>query len=254
MRVEFKAIKYRAISGKAKKKAPGAKPKKEASKPAPRSKLESLVRSATSPARINIAEGFKIDLLYSVPMEKQGSWVAMCMDDKQRLIVSDQYGGIYRFPIPATGKKVDPASIEQITYAPERPGAGTPTEAQKKLPQIGHAQGLCYAFDSLYVVVNSRSSITGAGVFRLLDEDGDDDFDKIVTVKKLAATGGEHGPHAIFPAPGGKHLYVVMGNQTQLPEDYTHSRVPEVWAEDQLFPSLQSVSYTHLTLPTICSV
>ena len=240
MRVEFKAIKYREISGNKKnKKAPGAKPKKEASKPSPRSKLESLVRSATSPARINIAEGFKIDLLYSVPMEKQGSWVAMCMDDKQRLIVSDQYGGIYRFPIPATGKNVDPESIEQITYATERPGMGKPTEAQKKLPQIGHAQGLCYAFDSLYVVVNSRSSVTGAGVFRLLDTDEDDQFDKIVTIKKLSATGGEHGPHAILPAPDGKHLYVVMGNQTHLPEDYSHSRVPELWAEDQLFPSLQ---------------
>ena len=87
-------------------------------------KMESLVRSATSPARINIAEGFKIDLLYSVPMEKEGSWVAMCMDDKQRLIVSDQYGGIYRFPIPTAGKKVDPASIEQITYATERDDPG----------------------------------------------------------------------------------------------------------------------------------
>ena len=129
-------------------------------------------RTATSPARINIANGFKIDLLHSVPMEKQGSWVAMCMDDKQRLIVSDQYGGIYRFPIPKPGKNIDPKSIQQITYATERPGAGNPTEAQKKLPQIGHAQGLCYVFDSLYVVVNSRSSVTGAGVFRLLDTDG----------------------------------------------------------------------------------
>ena len=241
MRVECKAIKYREISGKAKKKkkVPGAKPRKEASKSSPSSKMESLTRSATSPNRITIADGFKIDLLYSVPMDQQGSWVAMCMDDKNRLIVSDQYGGIYRFPIPAAGKNVDPASIEQITYATERSGTGNPTEAQKKLPQIGHAQGLCYAFDSLYVVVNSRSSVTGAGVFRLIDEDGDDLFDKIVTVKKLAATGGEHGPHAIFPAPDGKHLYVVMGNQTQLPEDYTHSRVPEVWGEDQLFPSLQ---------------
>ena len=191
--------------------------------------MESLARSATSPARINIAEGFKIDLLYSVPMDKQGSWVAMCMDNKNRLIVSDQYGGIFRFPIPAAGKKIDPASIEQITYSAERAGMGKPTDAQKKLPQIGHAQGLCYAFDSLYVVVNSRSSSTGAGVFRLLETNQDDKFDKIITIKKLSATGGEHGPHAIIPAPDGKHLYVVMGNQTPLPEDYTHSRVPELW-------------------------
>ena len=133
--------------------------------------MESLTRSATSPTRIKIARGFKIDLLYSVPMEKQGSWVAMCMDDKNRLIVSDQYGGIYRFPAPPAGEKIDPASIEQITYAPERPGMSSPSGAQSKLPLIGHAQGLCYAFDSLYVVVNSRSSSTGAGVFRLLDTD-----------------------------------------------------------------------------------
>ena len=243
MKVEFKALKYRKLSGAAAKKAlenaTGAKPKKQASNPVPKPKMESLARSATSPARINIAEGFKIDLLYSVPMDKQGSWVAMCMDNKNRLIVSDQYGGIYRFPVPAPGKNIDPASIEQITYAPERTGMGKPTDEQKKLPMIGHAQGLCYAFDSLYVVVNSRSSSTGAGVFRLLDTNKDDKFDKIVTIKKLSSTGGEHGPHAILPAPDGKHLYVVMGNQTNLPEDYTHSRVPELWGEDQLHPSLQ---------------
>ena len=243
MKVEFKALKYRKLSGaaakKALEKATSAKPKKQASNPSPKPKMESLARSATSPARINIAEGFKIDLLYSVPMDKQGSWVAMCMDNKNRLIVSDQYGGIYRFPVPAVGKNIDPASIEQITYAPERTGMGKPTDEQKKLPMIGHAQGLCYAFDSLYVVVNSRSSSTGAGVFRLLDTNKDDKFDKIVTIKKLSSTGGEHGPHAILPAPDGKHLYVVMGNQTNLPEDYTHSRVPELWGEDQLHPSLQ---------------
>ena len=243
MKVEFKALKYRKLSGaaakKALEKATSAKPKKQASNPAPKPKMESLARSATSPARINIAEGFKIDLLYSVPMDKQGSWVAMCMDNKNRLIVSDQYGGIYRFPVPAAGKNIDPTSIEQITYAPERTGMGKPTDEQKKLPMIGHAQGLCYAFDSLYVVVNSRSSSTGAGVFRLLDTNKDDKFDKIVTIKKLSSTGGEHGPHAILPAPDGKHLYVVMGNQTNLPEDYTHSRVPELWGEDQLHPSLQ---------------
>lgn len=205
-------------------------------------------RTATPADKIRLPEGFEIELLYSVPRDDQGSWVAMCQDDKGRLIVSDQYGGLYRFPIPELGKPLDPSMIEQITYSAE----GTParkgiqgtdakplTDELAKLPKIGHAQGLCYAFDSLYVVVNSRNSSSGSGVFRLLDTDGDDQFDKLVTIKKLDATGGEHGPHAILPAPDGKHLYVVMGNQTQLPPDYTHSRVPEVWGEDQLLPSLQ---------------
>ena len=68
----------------------------------------------------------------------------------------------------------------------------------------------------------------GCGVYRLLDTDGDDNFDKLVKLKSLGDTAGEHGPHAIIPAPDGKHLYVIIGNQTKVPVDYTHSRVPEV--------------------------
>lgn len=208
-------------------------------------------RTATPADKIRLPEGFEIELLYSVPRDAQGSWVAMCEDDKGRFIVSDQYGGLYRFPVPAAGEVLDPASIEKITFSEDAPpakkGKGKKDVPAKEavpmmkdgLLNIGHAQGLCYAFDSLYVVVNSRSSSTGSGVFRLIDTDGDDQFDKLVTIKKLDATGGEHGPHAILPAPDGKHLYVVMGNQTALPADYTHSRVPELWAEDQLLPSLQ---------------
>ena len=69
------------------------------------------------PEQIRLPDGFKIELLYSVPREDQGSWVAMCQDDKGRLIVSDQHGGLYRFPIPKVGERVDPASIQPITYS-----------------------------------------------------------------------------------------------------------------------------------------
>ena len=47
-------------------------------------------------AAIKVAKDFKIELLYTVPRETQGSWVAMCMADKGRLIVSDQNGALYR--------------------------------------------------------------------------------------------------------------------------------------------------------------
>jgi len=199
-------------------------------------------RSATPPERISLPKGFEIDLLYSVP-SAQGSWVAMCKDDKGRLIVSDQYGGLYRLPVPQAGQKLDPSQVEQITYSPARKlkkgELDKRTEAQKKLPQIGHAQGLCYAFDSLYVVVNGRNSPTGSGIFRLRDSDGDDKFDKIDVIRKLSSSGGEHGPHGIIKAPDGKHLYVVMGNQTSLPPGYSHSRVPKLWGEDQLWPPIE---------------
>ncbi|MDD7985215.1 c-type cytochrome [Lentisphaera marina] len=199
-------------------------------------------RSATPPERISLPKGFEIDLLYSVP-SAQGSWVAMCKDDKGRLIVSDQYGGLYRLPVPQAGQKLDPSQVEQITYSPARKlkegELDKRTEAQKKLPQIGHAQGLCYAFNSLYVVVNGRNSPTGSGVFRLRDSDGDDKFDKIDVIRKLSSSGGEHGPHGIIKAPDDKHLYVVMGNQTSLPPGYSHSRVPKLWGEDQLWPPIE---------------
>src|SRR5687767_144682 len=83
-------------------------------------------------ANLKVAKDFKVDLLYTVPKDKQGSWVAMCTDPKGRLIVSDQYGKLYLLTLPAPGATAEP-QIEII-------------EAE-----IGCAQGLLYAFDSLYV-------------------------------------------------------------------------------------------------------
>jgi len=51
---------------------------------------------ATPVDSLHVADGFKVELLYSVPKDRQESWVAMTVDPKDRLIVSDQYGGLYR--------------------------------------------------------------------------------------------------------------------------------------------------------------
>ena len=45
---------------------------------------------------------------------EQGSWVNLCLDDKGRIIASDQYGGLYRFPPPPPGQPLDPATIEKV--------------------------------------------------------------------------------------------------------------------------------------------
>ena len=47
------------------------------------------------------APGFKVDLLYSVPRDKEGSWVSMAADPKGRLFVSDQHGKLYRVTVGA---------------------------------------------------------------------------------------------------------------------------------------------------------
>lgn len=169
---------------------------------------------ATPVESIKLPEGFQAELLYSVPKAEQGSWVAMTMDDKERLIVSDQYGSLYRFKIPPKGKTVSAGDIEKIEL------------------DIGGAQGLLYAFDSLYCVLNTKEH-GGRGLYRLRDTDGDDQFDQKVLLRKFDEVGGEHGPHAVILGPDNESIYVVAGNQTTLTE-LDSSRVPQVWDEDLL--------------------
>lgn len=161
--------------------------------------------------------GFEVELVYNVPQETQGSWVAMTLDDKGRFIVSDQYGKLYRAVVPAAGQNGE-VSVEAIDL------------------DIGGAQGLLYAFDSLYVVTNTEKH-GGRGLYRVKDSDGNDSFDKVELLKKFEEQGGEHGPHAVVLGPDGKSLYIVVGNQTALPR-YDHTFVPPVWGEDLILPRI----------------
>lgn len=169
---------------------------------------------ATPAESLKVAEGFQVELLYSVPKDQLGSWVSVCTDPKGRLIVSDQYGGLFRVTPPAAGSDEE-IKIEKIDV------------------DIGEAQGLLWAFDSLYVVVNKGQKYD-SGLYRVRDTDGDDQLDHLETLRKLEG-GGEHGPHAILPTADGKSLYIVCGNRTRL-TDIDESRVPRVWDEDLLLP------------------
>ena len=161
--------------------------------------------------------GFKAELLYTVPQDTQGSWVAMTIDPKGRLIVSDQYGGMFRVTPPALGAAADNTKVEPLTV------------------KMGHAQGLLYAFDSLYVMVADDQPYK-RGLYRVRDTNGDDQFDEVTLLRELVG-GGEHGPHAILKSPDGKSLTIVIGNQTKL-TTLAGSRVPQIWGEDHLLPRL----------------
>jgi putative heme-binding domain-containing protein len=173
--------------------------------------------TATPIDMLKVAKGFDVELLYSVPKDKSGSWVNICHDPKGRLIVSDQYGSLYRLtPAGILGAKE--LDIEKINV------------------DIGEAQGLLWAFDSLYVSVN-RGKKYASGLYRVRDTDGDDQLDSVETLRELQG-GGEHGPHAVLPHPDGKSLVIICGNGTTLPE-VSSSRVPQNWDEDQLLPRVQ---------------
>ena len=170
-------------------------------------------------------KGFRVERLYTVP-RSQGSWVSLTADtrdDKVRLIASDQYGLLYRVTLnPPGGGRV---AVEPIRV-------NIPASGKSAGMSIGRAQGLLWAFDSLYVMANGGPG--GSGLYRLRDTDGDDRLDEARLLRRLQGA-GEHGPHAIVPSPDGKALYIVGGNGTRLPE-IDRSRVPRVWAEDLLLP------------------
>jgi len=169
---------------------------------------------ATPPARIKAAPGFNVELLYSVPAETQGSWVNLCTDPKGRIIASDQYGGLYRFAPPAPGQPLDPSKIEKIPA------------------KIRAANGLLWAFGALYVGVNDYEKKIPSGVYRITSSKGDDQLDKVELIREIKA-GGDHGVHAILPAPDGKSLFLISGNNADLTE-VNSSRVMMNWGEDHL--------------------
>lgn len=177
---------------------------------------EPPVQEATSVDKIRIADGFKIERIYNVPITEQGSWVSLTSDEKNRLIASDQYGKLYRITPPAIGSDEAPV-VELIDV------------------NLGMCQGLLCAFDSLYAVVNGDAG-QGAGLYRVRDTNGDDMYDEVTLLRKIEG-GGEHGPHAVILSPDGKSLFVCGGNHTKIPNP-ERSRVPRNWDEDQLIPSM----------------
>jgi putative heme-binding domain-containing protein len=191
---------------------------------------------ATPAESLKLAKGFKAELLYSVPKEVQGSWVNMTVDPKGRLIVSDQYGPLYR---------ITPPPLTPSPLSPGGRGVGgegaSDTKIEKLDLALGGAHGLLWAFDSLYVMVNEGVNVNGGrpqnGLHRVRSKDGGDTFEKPEFLRKFEG-GGEHGAHAVLLGPDGKSLYVVVGDATRMLNPLDASRVPRLWGEDHLLPRM----------------
>lgn len=178
------------------------------------SREEPHIPMAPDASDLRVHQDFEVQRVYSVPAKEQGSWVAMTCDPHGRLITSDQYGRLYRVTpahlSPQGDLRVEPIGLD-----------------------IGSAQGLLYAFDSLYVMVNAGPK---SGLYRVTDEDGDDQFDQVKLLRGLKGN-GEHGPHAIVLSPDRQSLYVSCGNHTD-PTEFAWTALPATWQEDQLLPRM----------------
>ncbi len=168
--------------------------------------------------KLKLLPEFEAELVYKVPKSEQGSWVSMTFDNKGRIIASDQYQGLFR--ITPDSKK----------------GATAATKVEALDVGIGAAQGLCYAFDSLYVVVSHDFEKGKIGFYRLRDTNDDDRFDDIKLLRPFDSR-SEHGLHGVVLGPEGKQLYIAGGNDADLPRP-DKSLPPRVWQEDLLLPRM----------------
>lgn len=196
--------------------------------------------------------GYRVERLFTVPKDKMGSWVSLAVDDKGRLLASDESAtGIYR---------ITPAPLD---------GSGETQVERLNLP-LSSSQGMLAAFDSLYIVVNAGHAKNQAeqeqvvdlsdllkaddakrpekkslvsGLYRAKDKNGDGEFDELIRLRAFPGN-GEHGPHAVKLSPDGKSLFVVCGNHTDAPfepKDVAKNPkyggyLPTNWDEDMLLP------------------
>ncbi len=186
--------------------------------------------------KLKLPEGFHAEHLYSPSEDGNGSWVSMTFDDKGRLIASDQYGAMYRLELPRAGEKDLHArvKVERLHLVSQTAGSTNKNEAKI---EMGYAQGLVWAFNSLYVVVNHKGDSLfekKSGLYRVQDTDNDDQFDKITLLQSFTGY-EEHGPHSIILAPDKESLYVIAGNNTGF-SDMNAYRLPPVWKRDNLIP------------------
>lgn len=179
-----------------------------------------------------VQPGFVVEKLFTVPREELGSWVCLALDGKGRLLASDQGNkGIARITMPPINDASEPVEtvVERLDFS-------------KCEVQPTGAQGMLFAFDSLYFSINGGP---GSGLYRARDTDNDDQFDECIRLKEFQG-GGEHGPHSLRLSPDGKRIFVIAGNHTQPPfkageemgNPKLRSAVPSNWGEDLLLPRM----------------
>jgi len=169
--------------------------------------------TATPAESLTLLPGFKAELLHSA-QPNEGSWIAMCADDKGRLILSPEKNEVPLLRVTLT-KSGQFEKIERLT---------SPMRA---------AMGLCYAYDSLYV--NGRGP-KGVGLYRLIDANRNDQFDPGEEhLLKNFEGDNEHGYHAVALGPDGA-IYVMNGNHTKVPPGLAADSPYFNYAEDLLLP------------------
>jgi putative heme-binding domain-containing protein len=170
-----------------------------------------LARASATPAdALTSLPGFRVELLRSAE-PGEGSWICLAFDERGRLLISPQG---------------DDRPLLRLTVANGRVERVEPVAAP-----VRYAMGLLFAHGSLYA--NARGP-EGAGLYRLIDRNGNDQFDRdeMKLLKKFEG-GSEHGYHGLALGPDNR-IYVLNGNGTKLPSGLAATSPHRNYREDVL--------------------
>jgi putative membrane-bound dehydrogenase-like protein len=151
--------------------------------------------------RFDLSPGFELQRIAEPQLV--GSIIALTWGNRGRLIVSRQGGPI----LALVDDNRDGTYDRAVEYSAE----------------VKNCQGLCMVFDDLYAVGDGPK---GTGVYRLPDQNHDDQADETQLLVNHKGGIGEHGPHDVVFGPDG-WLYHNSGNHawiTNSPEATTAGR------------------------------
>ncbi|GIT05936.1 MAG: hypothetical protein CM1200mP29_13470 [Verrucomicrobiota bacterium] len=166
-----------------------------------------------NPEQLQLAKGFKAELCTSCQRGNR----ALGGDDrgyKGRLIASDQYG------IFTASRRQNWVRILEDLHRKNR-RADWP------------ARGFSGRLTARTLWGTAAASPGTAGAIPGIDTDGDDQLDKVETLKNSGGVGT--WPSRFILTPDGKNLFVIAGNHTLVP-DLATRRNPSAFEEDLLLP------------------
>ena len=152
--------------------------------------------------------GFKIEQVLRADRIKNGSWIAMTVDPKGRLLLGAQRGQ----PITRVTMENGKLAKEEILHIP-----------------VSETMGMLYIGNVLYL--NGAGKDGRFGLYRCRDTKGDDSYDDVECLREWHGGAGEHGAHGIVLGPD-KMLYMVCGNFTEPPADRLPSSPHRNYADD----------------------
>ena len=170
-------------------------------------------RFATPAESITVPPGYRVELVHSARVG-EGSWIAMAFDDRGDLLVGREGLPIARVDLPR--RAGDVVEVVDVPGSPET------------------SMGFASAHGALYAQGRGDE---GYGLFRLRDTDDDGIYDLSERLADFGG-GGEHGAHAVVPAPDGSIL-LMNGNMSRLPGELAATSPHARWAEDVLLERIE---------------